>query len=38
MEAARRLFRLITCWNEVNDMPEILCMATLTLTSHSVTC
>ena len=37
MEAARRTFRLITCWNEVNDEPKILCMAPLTLTIHLVT-
>lgn len=37
MEAARRLFRLITCWNEVNDVPKIPGMAPLTLTSHLVT-
>lgn len=36
MEAVRRPFGLITCWNEVNDMPEILHMAPLTVTSHLV--
>ena len=27
MEAAKRPFRLITCWNEVNDVLNILCRA-----------